>query len=92
VEYTNHGLLEISIATAENAIRPVAVSRKNWLFVGSERGGHTAAVLFRLLATCRQNRVNPWQWMTHVLEQLPVNAEANYPSLLPFHFTERFRL
>ena len=92
MEYTNHGLLEISIATAENAIRPVAVSRKNWLFVGSERGGHTAAVLFRLLATCRQNRVNPWQWMTHVLEQLPVNAEANYPSLLPFHFTERFRL
>jgi transposase len=92
VEYTNHGLLEISNATAENAIRPVAVSRKNWLFVGSERGGHTAAVLFSLLATCRQNRVNPSQWLTHVLEQLPVTAEVDYPSLLPFHFTERFPL
>ena len=92
VEYTNHGRLEISNATAENAIRPVAVSRKNWLFVGSERGGHTAAVMFSLLATCQQNGVNPWQWLTHVLEQLPVTAEADYSSLLPFHFAERFPL
>jgi transposase len=92
VEYTNHGMLEISNATAENAIRPVALSRKNWLFVGSERGGHTAAVLFSLLATCRQNGVNPWHWLAHVLEHLPASAEADYPSLLPFHFTERFPL
>ena len=83
-------MLEISNAAAENAIRPVAVSRKNWLVVGSERGGHAAAVLFSLLATCRQNRVNPWQWLIHVLEQLPVTADVDYRSLLPFHFTDSF--
>ena len=92
MEYTNHGLLEIRNATAENAIRPVAVGRKNWLFVGSERGGHTAAVLFSLLATCQQNRVNPWHWLTDVREHLPVTAEADSPSLLAFHFTARFPL
>lgn len=92
VEYVNHGLLEISNATAENALRPVAVSRKNWLFAGSERGGHTAAILFSLMATCKQNRVNPWQWLTHVFEVLPTTEPADYPKLLPFHFTERFPL
>ena len=49
-------------------------------------------MLFSLLATCRQNRANPCQWLTHVPEQLPVTAEVDYPSLLPFHFTERFPL
>ncbi len=92
VEYVNHGLLEISNATAENALRPVAVSRKNWLFAGSERGGHTAAILFSLMATCKQNRVNPWQWLAHVFEVLPTTDPADYPTLLPFHFTERFPL
>jgi transposase len=92
VEYVNHGLLEISNATAENTLRPVAVSRKNWLFAGSERGGHTAAILFSLMATCKQNRVNPWQWLAHVFAVLPTTKPADYPKLLPFHFTERFPL
>lgn len=92
VEYLNHGLLEISNAAAENALRAVAVSRKNWLFAGSERGGHTAAILFSLMATCKQNRVNPWQWLAHVFEVLPSTDPADYPTLLPFHFTERFPL
>lgn len=92
IEYVNYGLLEISNATAENALRPVAVSRKNWLFAGSERGGITAAVLFSLMATCKQNKVNPWQWLSHVLGRLPTTDVADYPSLLPFHFTDRFPL
>ena len=92
VEYVNHGELEISNATSENALRPVAVSRKNWLFAGSERGGHTAAILFSLMATCKQNRVNPWQWLAYVFEVLPTTKPSDYPSLLPSHFTKRFPL
>lgn len=92
VEYVNYGLLEISNATAENALRPVAVSRKNWLFAGSERGGQTAAIVFSLMATCKQNQVNPWQWLACVLEQLPTTDLADYPSLLPFHFKDKFPL
>jgi transposase len=92
VEYTNHGLLNISNATAENAIRPVAVGRKNWLHLGSKRGGHTAATMFSLMATCKQNQVNPWSWLTHVLTVLPTTPKDKHLSLLPFHFREQFPL
>jgi hypothetical protein len=64
LEYVTHGWLEISSATAENAICPVAVSRKSRFFVGSERVGHAAALIFGLLATCQQDGGNPWQWLT----------------------------
>lgn len=92
VEYVNHGMLEISNNIAENAIRPVAVGRKNWLHIGSGRGGKAAAVVFSLVATCKQNAVNPWQWLAYVLEKLPTTDEADYPSLLPFHFKDKFPL
>ena len=92
VEYVNHGMLEMSNATAENALRPVAVGRSNWLFFGAERGGRTAAVVMGLIATCKQNGVNPWQWLAHVLEQLPKTDELGLHSLLPFHFKDEFSL
>ncbi len=92
VEYLNHGMLEISNNIAENAIRPLAVGRKNWLHIGSERSGEAAAIIFSLMATCKQNGVNPWQWLAHVLEKLPTTAEADYPALLPFHFKDEFSL
>lgn len=92
VEYVNHGMLEISNNTAENAIRPIAVGRKNWMYFGSPRGGHAAAVIFSLMATCKQNSVNPFDWLAYVLEQLPTTNTADYPALLPFHFKDKFPL
>jgi len=92
VEYVNHGLLEISNNTAERAIRPVAVGRKNWMYFGSVRGGHAAAVVFSLMATCKQNAVNPFDWLAYVLEKLPTTEAADYPALLPFHFKDKFPL
>ena len=92
MEYVNHGMLEISNNIAENAIRPLAVGRKNWLHIGSKRGGQAAAVVFSLMATCKQNRVNPWAWLAYVLEKLPTTDTADYPSLLPFHFKNQFPL
>lgn len=77
---------------AENAIRPIAVGRKNWLHFGSVRGGQAAAVAFSFTATCKQNGVNPFLWLAYVLEKLPTTDPADYPSLLPFHFTEKFPL
>lgn len=89
VAYVNHGLLEISNNIAENAIRPIAVGRKNWLHLGSYRGGKAAAVVFSLMATCKQNRVNLWEWLTYVLGKLPTTDPADYPALLPFHFNDK---
>jgi len=92
VEYVNQGMLEISNNLAENTLRPVAVGRKNWLHFGSVRGGKAAAVAFSFTATCKQNGVNPFLWLAYVLENLPITDPADYPSLLPFHFTEKFPL
>jgi len=92
VEYVNHGLLEISNDTAERAIRPIAVGRKNWMYFGSPRGGHAAAVIFSLMATCKQNSVNPFDWLVYVLKKLPTTNASDYPSLLPFHFKDKFPL
>jgi transposase len=92
VEYVNHGMLEMSNAVAENALRPVAVGRSNWLFFGAERGGRVAAAVMGLIATCKQNAVNPWQWLAHVLEQIRKTDDSDLQSLLPFHFKQTFPL
>ncbi len=61
---------------AENALRGVALGRKNWLFAGSDRGGERAAVLYSLIGTCRLNGVDPEAWLRYVLSHIhdwPVN-------------------
>ena len=61
--YLKDGRLPIDNNLAENAIRAIALGRKNWLFVGSEKGGHTAAVLMTIVATCRKNNINTWAYL-----------------------------
>ena len=57
--YANDGWVEIDNNITENALRGVAVGRKNWLFAGSDSGGEHAAVLYSLIGTCRLNNVEP---------------------------------
>lgn len=57
--YSSNGWVEIDNNIAENALRGVAVGRKNWLFAGSDSGGEYAAVLYSLIGTCRLNNVEP---------------------------------
>ena len=51
-------------------MRPIAIGRKNWLFVGSERAGHRAAVLTSLIASCKNNEVEPWAYLKEVFTRL----------------------
>lgn len=62
------------------------------MYFGSARGGKAAAVIFSLMATCKQNGVNPFDWLAYVLEKLPTTKAADYSSLLPFHFKDQFPL
>ena len=57
--YTTDGDLAIDNSASENALRRVAIGRKNWLFCGSDNGGHTAAIPFSLIATCQRHEVEP---------------------------------
>jgi hypothetical protein len=81
--YTRDGRLPIDNNLAENAIRPVALGRKNWLFVGSEDGGHTAATLMSFTTTCRKLRINTWAYLKDVLTRINDHPMSKIHDLLP---------
>ena len=68
--FLEHGFLAIDNNAAENALRAIALGRKNWLFAGNERGGRTAATLFSLTATCRRHNVDAFAYLRDVIERL----------------------
>jgi len=67
----------------ENAIRPIAVGRKNWLFAGSETAARRAAAIMSLIATAKANGLEPHAWLTNVLTRLPTTKDRYIDSLLP---------
>ena len=68
---------------AENIIRPIALGRKNWLFVGSEGGGQNFAILANFAASCKLNHINFGQWLNDVMTRLPDTPIFQLDSLLP---------
>ncbi|MDC7861844.1 IS66 family transposase [Pantoea ananatis] len=82
--YCRNGWAEIDNNIAENALRSVALGRKNWLFAGSDSGGERAATLYSLIGTCRLNGVEPEAWLRYVIAHIqdwPVNRVKD---LLPW--------
>lgn len=86
VRYTEDGRLEIDNNRSERAIRPLAVGRKNWLFLGSPRGGQAAATVFSLIQTCKELGINPETYLKDVLTRLPATKQKNIDALLPHHW------
>ena len=81
--YATDGALPIDNNPVENAIRPVCLGKKNWLFVGSERAGKRAAAIQSLLATAELNGLDPAAWLRDTLEKLPTCLNREIDSLLP---------
>jgi len=81
VRYCDEGWLIIDNTRSERALRPIAIGRSNWMFFGNDGGGHTGAVLYSLVASCKANRVHPYHYLEDVYTQLPLVRE--HPSLLP---------
>lgn len=81
--YVADGALPIDNNPVENAIRPVCLGKKNWLFVGSERAGKRAAAIQSLLATATLNGLDPAAWLRETLEKLPTCLNRDIDSLLP---------
>ena len=81
--YLEDGSLEIDNNLAENAIRPIALGRKNYLFAGSNRGAERGAMMYSFFATCKKNEVNPYQWLKTVLEVIPTYKVNKLTELLP---------
>ncbi len=69
--YHLDGRYQIDNNLAENAIRPLALGRKNYLFCGNHDAAENAAIMYSLLGCCKTNDVNPRQWLTDVLTRIP---------------------
>lgn len=81
--YTRDARLNIDNNLVENAIRPVAVGRKNYLFAGSHEAAQRAAMVYSLLATCKLHNINPYYWLRDVLENMHRYTTENIEGLLP---------
>ena len=81
--YAENGAYSIDNNPVENAIRPICIGKKNWLFAGSEAAGKRAAVIQSLLQTACLNGIEPMAWLTDSLEKLPSWPNRRIDELLP---------
>ena len=84
--YLDHGFLELDNNTAERAMKPAAIGRKNWMFAGSERGGHSMAIAFTLIETAKLNKVDLQAWLTWVLERVADHKINKIDELMPWRY------
>jgi hypothetical protein len=84
--YCDNGLLEISNNLVENALRGVALGRRNWMFVGSTKGGDASALFYSLVETCRLNGVEPEAWFTDVITRIGNHPINRIDELLPWNW------
>lgn len=81
--YVDDGRLEIDNNLCENAIRPTAVGKKNFLFVGHPDAGQRSAVIYSVLGSCRRHGLNPAEYLQAVFERLPKATTSELKSLTP---------
>ena len=84
--YLGNGHLELGNNTAERAVKPVAIGRKNWMFSGSEGGGKAMAIAFTLIETAEFNKVDPQAWLTWVLAQTADHKITRLDELMPWRY------
>lgn len=85
IEYTQHGEAEIDNNGVENQIRPFALGRRNWLFVGTERSAQIAALYYSLIQSAKLNHLNPRAYIHYLLTQVHAlrKKEIDPQALLP---------
>jgi transposase len=87
--YLYDGELQIDNNLVENAIRPVALGRKNYLFAGSHEAAQRAAMIYSFFAICKKHEVNPYQWLKYTLENIMTINHKNIADLYPQNFKNK---
>lgn len=82
MRYLEDGRIRIDNNLAENAIRPVTLGRKNYLFCGNHEAAGSMSVVCSLLATCKAHEVNPREYLNDVIAKMPYMQKASYNELL----------
>ena len=80
------GRLALDNNPAERALRCVAIGRKNYLFAGSDAGGHRAAAMYSLIETAKLNGLDPQFYLTDVLARIADHPARQISELLPWHW------
>lgn len=88
--YTMHGQVEIDNNLAENAIRPIAIGRKNYLFAGSHQAAEMTAAMYSFTATCKKNGVDEFEWLKDIFERIQSHKQKDLYQLLPNNW-EKYR-
>jgi transposase len=83
VGYLRDGRFEIDSNLVENDVRPSAVGKKRWLFIGHPDAGWRSAVIYTIIQSCRRYGINPQEYLTDVLQRLPSMTTSQVPELLP---------
>ena len=86
--YLDHGFLEIDNNSAERAMKPIPIGRKNYLFVGSEGGGKSAAIAYTLIQTAKLNGVDPQAWLTDVFNRIADHKITRLDELMPWRYAQ----
>ena len=85
-----HGEVYLDNNRVENKIRPTAIGRKNWMFIGSEIAGDRTAMMYTLVQTCRELEIPVDKYLEDVLSQLPHRTNKNYHDLVPKAWKKRW--
>jgi transposase len=81
--YLTDGRVEIDNNLVENAIRPTALGKKNWLFVGAAQAGDRGAILYTIIESCRRRGIDPYTYLKDVLTRLPTMTNHQIPEVTP---------
>lgn len=86
--YVNDGRINIDNNLIENAIRPLALGRKNYLFCGNDASAYRAAIVYSLISTCKAADIHQRTWMDDVLRKIPYyqRDQRDLAELLPFNW------
>jgi transposase len=90
--FLDDGRICLSNNAAERALRGIALGRKSWLFVGSDRGGQRAAVMFTLIQTAKLNEIDPQAWLADVLARIADHKITDLAALLPWNWSRTTRI
>ena len=81
--YLNDGRVEIDNNLVENAIRPTALGKKNWLFIGDADAGQRSAIIYTVIESCHRRCLDPYAYLRDVLTRLPNLTNRQIPEVLP---------
>lgn len=83
-----NGEVEIDNNFVENSIRPTAIGKKNWLFIGHPKAGQVSAIIYTIIENCRMNKVNPFEYLVDVLPRIQDHPANRVNELLPRQWAE----